>query len=78
MTVEELANTESKIYGSQIIEDPSDKIYYSFEISTKKFKDMMNFEFLDKPTNIVKELIANHDITNYTIRDNDANFKLYI
>lgn len=78
MTVEELANIVSKIYGSQIIEEPSDKIYYSFEISTKKFKDMINFEFLDKPTNIVKELIANHDITNYTIRDNDANFKLYI
>lgn len=78
MNVKELADSVVSICNSNIVEEKSDNIFYSFEISTKKFEDHMNFEFLDKPDNIIKELMSNHLTTHYTIRDNDGNFKQYL
>lgn len=78
MTVEQLANCVSNICGSSVIQEPSDTVFYSFEISTKKFQNYMNFTFNDQPENIIQELKLNHNNTNYTIRNNDGNFKEYL
>ena len=78
MTVNDLANCVSKICGSKIEQHPSDTIFYSFEMSTKKFEQHMNFTFNDDPNTIIIGLLNNHDNTTYSIRDNDADFRFFM
>lgn len=78
MTVKELADCVYRSTKCDIIEKESDTILYSFGIDTNKFQKIMNFTFVDKPDNIIYELIKNHSTTNYSIRDNDNNFKQYL
>lgn len=74
MTVKDMAQAVSDICKSKIIINPSDKVFYSFEMSTNKFISETNFQFIDTPISIINELIRNHQHTSYSIRDNDANF----
>lgn len=78
MNVEQLGRTVSDLCHAKIdIQDP-DKIFYSFEMSTKKFCNDYDFVFQDTADSIVKDLIDNHKNTKYSTRNNDANFKDYM
>lgn len=78
MSVAELANEVYNSYPVKIIEEPSDNIFYSFEMSTNKFCHNYNFTFTDTPSSIINELISSHETIRYSVRNNDANFKLYM
>jgi nucleoside-diphosphate-sugar epimerase len=78
LNVGQMANEIKKICSTKTTELPSDKIFYSFEMSTEKFCKNYNFEFQDTPTSIIKNLIDNHFNTIYSERMNDANFINYL
>lgn len=78
MNVQQLADIVSKLCSSKINEQVSDKIFYSFEMSTEKFCKKYNFSFENTAESIVQELIDNHEYTEYSTRDNDANFEDYV
>jgi nucleoside-diphosphate-sugar epimerase len=76
--VKELAESVVDICSAKIIEEPSDKVFYSFEMSTSKFCDTYQFNFRDTPSSIIKELLDNHKNTIYSERNHDANFEQYV
>jgi nucleoside-diphosphate-sugar epimerase len=78
MSVAELANEVYKKISTKIIEEPSDNIFYSFEMSTDKFCKSCDFTFKDTASSIINELINNHNSAYYSVRNNDGNFKSYL
>jgi UDP-glucose 4-epimerase len=78
MNVEQLGTTVADLCHAKINQNPSDDIFYSFEMSTEKFCKNYNFNFNATPQSIVKELVENHKYTRYTTRDNDANFQQFM
>jgi nucleoside-diphosphate-sugar epimerase len=77
-TVKTLGDIVQEKCNADLIEEKSDKIFYSFEMSTKKFEKTMNFNFRDTASSIIEELINNHNNTFYSTRFTDAEFKKYM
>lgn len=75
MNVKELADSVSKLCNAKIHEQPSDNIFYSFEMAVDKFCTNFNFVFRETTESIINSLIDNHKHTTYSVRDNDAKFQ---
>jgi UDP-glucose 4-epimerase len=74
-SVEDISNSVSRILTADIVENPSITGVYDFTMSTDKFKNTYNFDFLATVDNIVQELVDNIDNTTFSNRNQFKNYE---
>jgi UDP-glucose 4-epimerase len=68
-TVENISNTISTIFNSELIETSNFKGVYDFDMNTEKFSKTYNFTFTSSIQTIVEELSSNIDRCSFTNRN---------
>lgn len=68
-TVEDISNSVSRIFSSDLIETSNFKGVYDFDMNTDKFKNTYNFTFKESIESIITELHNNIDKCSFTNRN---------
>lgn len=72
-TVEEIANTVSRILNCEIVKMPNSNKAYDFEINNSKFRNIYSFEFKDDISSIITSMV-NVNLDLFETRDHDRLF----